>query len=208
MADRPVTSDESYSFNGAVPWWMLQDAPRVDARQEYDLVMGTRVERIAELRRLMARSGVFFDGSDRSLQEVNDWFVASMAPSDEGDFPDPRSLSISQDMALLLGEEMIARNPMLHWEFFTWGKRNVAYQCAVIMGFPHQDPKWHINVDPFGIVHGYGVVILENRRGLPVEIGAPAGHPLAGMTMEPPPMDPTKFVTWLNNVDERCGRER
>jgi hypothetical protein len=48
--------------------------------------------------------------------------------------------SLTNDVALFLGDEMIARNPGLRWEFFTWGKRDLSYQRHVIMGFPDEQP--------------------------------------------------------------------
>jgi hypothetical protein len=37
---------------------------------------------------------------------------------------------------------MIDHHANLHWEFFTWGKANVAFQRHVIMGFSTEDPKF------------------------------------------------------------------
>jgi hypothetical protein len=39
----------------------------------------------------------------------------------------PEWYSVVHDVALFLGDLMIARCPELRWEFFTGGKKNVAY---------------------------------------------------------------------------------
>jgi hypothetical protein len=53
----------------------------------------------------------------------------------------PEWYSIAGDIGLFLGDLMIERHPILHWEFFTWGKSSIAYQQPVIMGFGTEDPK-------------------------------------------------------------------
>ncbi|MFK0239387.1 hypothetical protein ACIQTX_00895 [Microbacterium sp. NPDC090281] len=206
MGDRPVNAWETYTLNEAMPWWVLQDLPRREARAEFELTMQRKSGRIEILKKALAESGLVFDGRDASIQSVNDWFVEVMMPlPDAGNnAPDSRSRSICEDTALLLGDLMIERHPELRWDFFIWGKRNVAYHSHVIMGFSTEDPKWHSNLDLSRIIYGYGVQVLNARRGLPVDIEVPQGHPLEGVRMPPLPVDTSEFLTLLGKVARRC----
>jgi hypothetical protein len=53
---------------------------------------------------------------------------------------------------------MIARNPGLRWEFFTWGKRDSHYQRHVIMGFPVANPKYSVDIDTLVAQVGYRAI--------------------------------------------------
>ena len=70
------------------------------------------------------------------------------------------------DVALFLGDVLIERCPGLHWEFFTWGKKNAAYQRHVIMGFSRvPNPKYNIDID--AAVAAYGHRIVASRGSVP-----------------------------------------
>ncbi|MFC4139716.1 MULTISPECIES: hypothetical protein [unclassified Microbacterium] len=63
-----------------------------------------------QLTSLLATDGVIIDGSDRAIQSLNDWFrdqVQSLA--EDVRMPDGLTLSITEDIAILLAETMIAR---------------------------------------------------------------------------------------------------
>ena len=121
---------------------------RSEARQVFKRRMGAKSARIEMLGRLLKANGVELGTDDAAIQDLNDWFLASV----EANPQQPGRLasdwySVAHDVALFLGEVMIERHPHLHWEFFTWGKTNVAFQRHVIMGFSTEDPKFHTNVD-------------------------------------------------------------
>ena len=99
---------------------------------------------------------------------LNDWFVARV----EADPQQPGRLtpiwySVVHDVALFLGEVMIERHPHLYWEFFTWGRKHVAFQRHVIMGFSTEDPKFHTNIDIDRWVAQYAHGIIEARGSIP-----------------------------------------
>jgi hypothetical protein len=62
---------------------------------------------------------------------------------------------------------MIERHPNLHWEFFTWGKTNVAFQRHVIMGFETEDPKLRTNINIDRTVVTYAHQIIEAKGSIP-----------------------------------------
>ena len=142
--------------------------PRPSARQVFDRCMETRSSRIELLGRLLKANGVQLGTDDAAIQDLNDWFVANV----EADPAQPGRLgsdwySVAHDVALLLGEVMIERHQHLRWEFFTWGKTNVAFQRHVIMGFTTEDAKLHTNIDIDRMVATYAHQIVEAQGSVP-----------------------------------------
>lgn len=203
MASRAIESWASYPLNEQDPYWILQELPRTEARAQFERAMTSKSDRIVALRNLLEPVGNSLDGSDRDVQLLNDWFVEAMSPLSGTDTPDGVSLSVCEDVALYLGDLMISRHPELHWEFFTWGKKNVSYQCHVIMGFPFDGPALHANLDLARIVHSYGVHVLEARSGSPTILELPEGHPLNQFRLDPVPLKAQNFVELLDKTSRR-----
>jgi hypothetical protein len=136
---------------------------RADARREFDALMKSLPERIEMLRRLMAANGAVLAGTDVGIQDLNDWFAAGVEadPGKPGRLM-PEWYSVVRDVALFLGETLIGRCPGLRWEFFTWGKKDVAFQRHVIMGFS-QVPNPKYNIDLEQAVAAYGHRIIASR---------------------------------------------
>ena len=201
MADSDLNS--GYVLNQTAPWWEFSSMPRSQARLEFNEVVAARHQRINELKRLLSHSGITLD-DDPELQRIIDWFVEMMSPIDHTNVLDETSLSVTQDIALLLGELAIDRHPGVCWDFFIWGKRNISYQSPVLMCFTGEEAKWHGNLDLFRVVHGYEVTVLENWRDGLIDLEIPPEHPLSGLMIEPPPLDPSEFLTLLSKVAARC----
>ena len=108
---------------------------------------------------------------DGSVQALNDWYVAEIEP--EPDMPPgwlrPEWYSVSQDVALFLSDLIIARNPNLRWEFYTWGKRCIDYQQHVIMGFTSEAPRFKTNMNLERMIVGYGHHIIATRGSVRAE---------------------------------------
>lgn len=199
-----MNSWAEYPLNESMPWWSLAELPRSVARAEFEQSMRQKPDRIAILHTLLANSGIEFDGSDKSVQSLNDWFIETMVPVADSNHLDRRSQSVCEDVALLLGDLMIDRHPELRWDFFVWGKKNVSYQSHVIMGFSLEDPKWHSNLGLSRIVYGYGIQVLDSRRGLPVDVRLPEDHPLFGVQIPVDPLNYSEFLSLLDKVARRC----
>lgn len=195
-----------YSPNDVMPYWVSSEMPRREARAQFNRTMATRAERIATLAALLRGFGLGLSDSDDAVQKLNEWFVDVMTPLPDRSLPDRRSASVCEDVALFLGDVMISRHPELRWEFFIWGKKNIAYRCHVIMGFPHENPKLHANLDLPGIIHGYGVQVLEHRFGGPRFLELPEDHPLNGLPLDFMESEPERdrFLTLLGMVARRC----
>jgi hypothetical protein len=153
---------------------------RKDARVEYENLMAQKEQRIVLLADLVGHDGVTLDGSDESVQALNDWFIAH-AEEDEvrRGFISGRWVSVAIDIALYLGETLIVRHPNLRWDFYTWGgKRADGYHQAVIMGFSTEDPKFHTNLALEAIVVGSGnaIVLGEPARNQFVRLLAATGE--------------------------------
>lgn len=146
----------------------LKTLPRAEARKAYERLMQAKPARLEMLRRLLKANGVDLEHGDAAIQDLNDWFVANVEP--DPDNPGqllPDWYSVAGDIALFLGDVMIERNPNLRWEFFIWGKRSVAYQRHVIMGFSTEDPKFRTNIDVDRGVATYGHRIVVQRGSVP-----------------------------------------
>ena len=145
----------------------LGSLPRRDARPAFDRLMASRWSRIAEVRALMVRNGVQLEADDRpALQTANDWFRAEVEPDPSR--PErlrPLWYAVVNDLALVVGEAVVARVPGVHWQFFTAGARDVAYQRHVLMGFSKvPNTRYNFAVDLGRAIYGQRVI-----AGLPVE---------------------------------------
>jgi hypothetical protein len=170
LDNRLVTVDwgEYQQFDPGV-FGPLRELPRREARGAFNKLMAEKEERINALRDLLRRNGVELGSSDSSLQDLNDWFHAEVRADPE----DPDSMrfpwyGVATDIGLHIGEVMVDRVPELRWEFFTGGKKDIAYQRAVIMGFSWV-PNTKYNVDPQRLVVTYGSRIVV---GEDVEVDA------------------------------------
>jgi hypothetical protein len=142
---------------------LLDELPRRDARAHYERLMSEKESRIAELQKLLASNDIELSRTDEGIQRLNDWFREHVEP----DTDQPGRLrnlwyAIVNDIALFLGDVVIDRAPNLHWDFFTWGKKDAAYQRHVIMGFsrvPNQ--KFNIDIDRAVAIYGQRIVAGE-----------------------------------------------
>jgi len=136
---------------------LASDLPRALARAEYRNLMAARPERKSALTALLAGNGVVLSDDDEGVAALDTWFVEHVELS-ETETERLRNLwyAVIVDMGLFMGDLAIQQSPGLHWEFFTWGKRNVSYQRAVIMGFSQIEfPRY--GTDPIWVIAGYGL---------------------------------------------------
>jgi hypothetical protein len=169
----------------------LNTLPREEARRGFDALMEAKPGRTEMLRRLLKANGVELTGTDAGLQDLNDWFRASV----EADPGNPGRLlpgwySVVNDVALFLGDVMIERCPGLRWEFFTGGKKNVSYQRHVIMGFSRvPNPKYNVDVDRRVATYAHRIVASRGSvaryghvtvRGVEIDVDAAAARQVRG----------------------------
>lgn len=143
----------------------LHELSRPEAQAAFDLLMRSKNDRITALRRLALANGVDLDAPD-GLQQLNDWFVASVEPH-----PTQRGrlrnlwYSVVNDIALYLGDRLIQRSGgRLRWEFFTAGKKDASYHRAVIMGFGVPNPRYNVDPDMAVGIYGHRIVSGENEE--------------------------------------------
>ena len=139
---------------------------RAAAKAAFEKLMRSRVERKAALAKLLAANGIDLDASDAGIQQLDEWFRASVEhdPNAEPGQLKPMWYSVVNDVALFLGDVIIERAPNLEWKFFTFGKRDLAYQRHVIMGFPVANLKYNIDVDLNVAIHAHRIVVGESER--------------------------------------------
>jgi hypothetical protein len=188
----------------------LSSLPRTEARQVFKRCMETKAARVEMLRRLLRANGVELGTEDAAIQDLNDWFYAKVdADPEQPGGPLPGWYSVIHDVALFLGEVIIERHPHLHWEFFTWGKANVAFQRHVIMGLSTEGPKFHTNINIDRMVANYAHQIIESRgstpsygtidvRGSAIDVDAAAARH-RGREIET-----DAFWRWLQMVEQRA----
>jgi hypothetical protein len=158
----------------------LHELSRREARQAFERLMSEKSARIDALRKLLSANGVALASSDEALQELNDWFRENVEASDQPGRLRNLWYAVVNDIALFLGEVMIERAPRLRWEFFTAGRKDVAYQRHVIMGFSGvPNPKYNIDIDAAVATYGHRIV---------------AGNAVEG----------DAFVRWVENAVERA----
>ncbi|MGD7704826.1 hypothetical protein [Microlunatus sp. Y2014] len=184
--------------------------PRAEARQVFKRCMETKAARIEMLGRLVKANDAELGRDDAAIQALNDWFFANVEPDpDEAGRLVSTWYSVVHDLALFLGEVMIERHPHLHWEFFTWGKSNVAFQGHVIMGFSTEDPKFHTNFDIERTVATYAHRIVESRGSVPsygtVEVrGTPIDVDAVAARHRDQEVETDAFLRWLETAARRA----
>jgi hypothetical protein len=117
----------------------LRDAERADAEDHFARLMAARPERLAALAALAARHGVALEPAD-----LGAWLVAA-APEASAD--PARWTGLVADVALWLGERLIARAPALRWELFVSHKKATGYQRPVLVGFTRvADSHYYVDI--------------------------------------------------------------
>lgn len=142
----------------------LDQVTRAEAKAHFNLVMEQKEERITQLKALVAKSGITLTGTDKSIQQLNDWFFKHVEPSPtDTDSLKPIWYSVVNDISLFLGELVIRRSEgKLRWELFTYGKRDVSYQRPVLMGFTKvKDKKYNRDLDLAIGMYGHRVISHE-----------------------------------------------
>jgi hypothetical protein len=158
------------NWDGYELYWFLfqgtrRDLPRREARISYKDLMEKKPERKRLLKSLVEQNGLELGTDNESIQRLDDWFRNSVEEDPERPrFLWPDWYSVSIDIGLFLGDIMIERNPGLHWEFFTWGKKNISYQKPVIMGFDTPDSKYNIEPERRIVEYGHSIVNNSVRR--------------------------------------------
>lgn len=128
---------------------LLAQLPRKQARDSFVAWMNARPDRWEQLRRLLG-DDVSLGDSNAEIQSLNDWFRESVeANPDEPARLSNRWYAVVNDVAVVLGDVLLLRCPGLSWEFFIkTGKRDVAYQKPVIVGFTRvANPKFNLDID-------------------------------------------------------------
>lgn len=155
----------SVDWNGYEPYVPPHDGPVYElppkhARETFERAMAAKPARIEQLRRLLAANGLVLGGDDDSVQRLNDWFRTNV----EANPGDPSRLenlwyAVVFDTGLFLGDVMIQRSPGLRWEMFKAGRRDVAYQKHVIVGFTKvANPKYNVDIDRVVATYGHQVI--------------------------------------------------
>jgi hypothetical protein len=115
----------------------LRDASRADAEAHFARLMAARAERVEQLRALAARHGVPLEPA-----AIGAWLAREL--------PDARDAPIDAvvaDVALWLGERIIAAAPSVSWTLLTAPKKATGYQRPVLTGFARVgDPRYYVDV--------------------------------------------------------------
>ena len=61
--------------------------------------------------------------------------------------PSTESFSICNDIGMYIGQVLVNNNKNLEWRFFVNGKKDIAYQRSVIMGFNVINKKYNVDFD-------------------------------------------------------------
>jgi hypothetical protein len=140
--------------------------------------MAEREQRIEALRALLAANGLVLGKSDDAIEVLEMWFRDHVeADPDDPARPRPLWLAVAFDIGVSLGELILERRPTLRWEFYVWGRRNLAYQRPVIMGFDvvnkryNVDPVMEVSHDAIAVVQGEEFPLRFLRRLYAVNAG-------------------------------------
>jgi hypothetical protein len=131
----------------------LREATRAEAERHFALVMSERPRRLQGLRELLRTNGLDVEAGPVPVQGLNDWLVASLrAERARGVEPlrGPEAgawYSLVVDVALELGDAIIAAAPHVAWQLFTRLEKATGYQRPVLSGFRRvSDPSYYVDV--------------------------------------------------------------
>lgn len=107
----------AYQRHGSGVERLLSELSPIRALVALERLLVGREERLAALRSLLAAYDIRLEGSDESIRRMNQWFVRQV----EGDRTqrrlDPAWYSVVNDVALYLGQLLVARTRTLRWLF-------------------------------------------------------------------------------------------
>ena len=151
---------EYVPFDHGGPHRPFGEMTRAEARRCYEVFMEQRLDRVEQLRRLLALNGVELSDSVEGILALEEFWVRHVEPRPD----DPSELrplwhAVGWDVFTFLAEVMIERFDGVHWHFFTGGRKNASYQRPVLMGF---GGKWErVDKDLNVIVIGYGYRLIR-----------------------------------------------
>jgi hypothetical protein len=140
----------------------LKEVSRAQAKTHFDLMMASREERREQLSRLVGRESLTLGSSDEDLLALERWFRRSVEPDPSASGRlEPTWYSVVNDIGLHLGEVIIERSGrVLRWELYLAGRKNVAYQRPVIMGFTGvANPTYNVDADLAVARYAHALVI-------------------------------------------------
>lgn len=116
----------------------LREVPREVAEAVYAQLMAEKADRCAALEAEAIAAGV-----EPTPLGIGTWLKEKLAGAED-------TSGIAVDLALWLGERIIARAPQLRWEMYVGVKKSTGYQRAVLTGFTRvDDPRYYVDVAHF-----------------------------------------------------------
>jgi len=120
----------------------LREVAREVAEDHFARLMAARAERTAALAALAARHGVALEPAP-----LGAWLAAALRAAGPAAIRDPLWSGLVADVALWLGEQLIARSGTLRWELFTSHKKATGYQRPVLTGFTQvADRHYYVDI--------------------------------------------------------------
>jgi hypothetical protein len=122
----------------------LRDAERADAERHFARLMEARAARGDALAALCARAGVALEPA-----AVGAWLARELTAATDplGGDDAWRWRGVVVDVALWLGERVIAAAPAVRWELLTAPKKATGYQRPVLVGFARvDDPRYYVDL--------------------------------------------------------------
>jgi hypothetical protein len=107
-----------------------------EARALFIRLMDARPERAEMIARFARANGLPWSGREEDLQPLNDLFIPGVDFYPGSGLPTYPWVSIAWDVALLVGDFAIARDPNLSWAIGRGGKTMQGFQSPVIVGHP------------------------------------------------------------------------
>jgi hypothetical protein len=147
----------------------LRLSSREQALAVYDVLVGAASARCKELQRLAARNQVHVSNvaSSGDAITLGHWLHATL-PLLGADHPIGHGLAV--DVALWLGQGLIATAPHLQWHLLVSHKKSTGYQRAVLTGFTKvDDPHYYVDVAHF--VATWVDYAARRRAATPVFLG-------------------------------------
>ncbi|PZQ89747.1 MAG: hypothetical protein DI534_08115 [Leifsonia xyli] len=183
--------------------FVWEQMPREEALATYEALMSVRVERCEMVIDLVRRQGYEAGFELDGIAEFNRFFLDRLPVYRGADLVNgteligDRWMSVIWDIGLLIGEAAIRRHPVLRWEFYEPGRKNiVGAHGPTIVARPKGDP-----VFPLMFLEGYAVAICHPGT---IEVVRVKGF---DVPLAPPPIRPDLFLIISATADRRVEED-
>ena len=125
----------------------LHELTRAEAIEAYEWFMSQRNNRLKMLKLYLKEKNIFLNQDMKSLEELHSFFYNEIIKEGIKEYPSSYIFSLCNDIGIYISEMIINKTESVKWNFFKWGKTNIAYHRPVLMGFNTRNRRYSVDID-------------------------------------------------------------